>query len=105
MARSSTAKGSTDMDSTDEHFESVKGDFNLIDRALKLDGKDQAAAPEIWDMWLCESVSCSLHPGVLYRFRVDPTCEKCTAMERDHGHDARICPSACTARPPVTEER
>lgn len=53
----------------------------------------QVGAPEVWDMWLCESVSCSLHPGVLYRFKVDPTCPKCTTMA--HEHDNRLCPEQC----------
>lgn len=51
------------------------------------------AAPDVWEMNYCESHSCSLHPGVLYRFKVDPTCASCMTMARDH--DNVLCPSAC----------
>lgn len=32
---------------------------------------------EIWDMNLCEYRTHCLHPGILYRFTVDPECESC----------------------------
>jgi hypothetical protein len=39
---------------------------------------------ECMEMWLCESRSCLLHIGQLYRFTPDPECESCMEMQREH---------------------
>jgi hypothetical protein len=39
---------------------------------------------ECMEMWLCESRSCMLRIGQLYRFTPDPTCESCMEMKREH---------------------
>lgn len=34
----------------------------------------------IHDLWMCEQDMVVLRPGLLYRFSVNPDCEKCKAL-------------------------
>jgi hypothetical protein len=38
----------------------------------------------VCDLWYCESQRLVLHPGRLYRFKVDPKCATCTAMKQEY---------------------
>ena len=49
----------------------------------------RGAAEEPLEMCLCESHRLILRPGKLYRFRVDPDCEKCVEMGRTYERVSR----------------
>lgn len=76
----------------------VKDRIRWLSRALV-----RAAAIDVWEMNYCEHMSCSLHPGVTYRFKVDPECASCTRLARDH--DTRLCPKECSLGGDVEAKR
>lgn len=54
-----------------------------IREALKPAASTAASAGEadVWEMKLCEYTTHCLHPGILYRFTVDPDCDHCKSCE------------------------
>ena len=50
---------------------------------VKHSNRDEPETLEVLDLFLCESQRLVLRPGQLYRFRVDPDCEKCKAIEAE----------------------
>jgi hypothetical protein len=45
----------------------------------------------VMNLWYCESTKLCLHPGQLYRFKVDPECKTCQEMKAEY--DAAMSPA------------